>query len=244
MPASRTEIVHLAFTHHRIGIHPRRPYRPRSFDDTTEKRAIEAALEPIHDLSRLGEIDRLRSLGLAYYDRALRPGPHSVRCADRAQELLEQVRIQGLREGQVDSALVHLLSRTNDPRAASYAANAVSDPQAPPAARMPALYFLALHHYQEGNLKAAAGLLRELVQSRRGAADWILLGKCEAAGGNPVAAREAFEKALSIDPRLVATRIDLARLYAQEGQDDLARKHREIARQLEKLMPASQPYQK
>jgi predicted CXXCH cytochrome family protein len=237
MPSSRTEIVHLAFTHHRIGIHPRRPAREGSSADTADERAIEAALEPIHDISRLGEIDRLRSLGLAYYNRALHHGPHSLRCAERAQELLEQVRGQGLREGQVDSALMHLLSRTNDPRALVYAAGALDDKKAPASARMPALYFLALEHFQKGHIEEAAALLHELVQVRRGANDWALLGKCEVSRGNTAAAREAFEKAVSIDPKLVPTQIDLARLYAQEGRHELARKHREIARQLEKLIP-------
>ena len=62
MPTSATEIPHLAFTHHRVGIH-----EPRKATGSPGARPADLAdLEPVLDLSRVGDIDRRRSLGLAY----------------------------------------------------------------------------------------------------------------------------------------------------------------------------------
>src|SRR5262249_19628579 len=99
MPTSATEIVHLAFTNHWIGA------RPHGND---KRETTRAELEPWHDLSRLTELDRQRSLGLAYFAGSLERGPQSNFYRARARELLEGVRDQGLREGLVAAALAQI----------------------------------------------------------------------------------------------------------------------------------------
>ena len=237
MPAAPTEIVHLAFTHHRIGFHG----RPR--DGKAKEPPIDAKLEPVHDLSRWGEVDRVRSLGLAYFERALHRGAHSLICIVRAQELLEHVRSMGLREGQVDAALAHMVSRTNDPAAPVYAASALNDPELPVASRILALSVLAQDHYQKHELNLAVARLHELTGIRRASQDWLLLGNCEAARQDFVKAREAFETAVAINPKLVAAHVALARLYAREGDEEKARRQQELAARMEQILktPAGAP---
>ena len=61
MPASKVEIPHLAFTHHRIAIHPAAAVGVR------EDSPAAAGLEPVLDISRLPTIDKQLLLGLAYW---------------------------------------------------------------------------------------------------------------------------------------------------------------------------------
>jgi len=235
MPKTSTEVVHLAFTHHRIGVHKPSPAGAASPNASREGPGVEAELAPLHDLSRLGEVDRMRSLGLSYFELAQHGGPHSLVCRERARELLEHVRSLGLREGQVDAALAHLVGSTGDPLAPVYAASALEDTSLPAASRALALFILANSHLQKGNADEAARLLHDLMRLRRNSQESTLLGNCEAARGNFAAAREAFERAVSINPRTLPAQYALARLYAQEGNEDQARKHRAIAERMEKF---------
>ena len=54
MPSSQSEVPHVAFTHHRIGIHPRRGAPPAA--------GASEPLIPLSDLSALSDSDRLRTL--------------------------------------------------------------------------------------------------------------------------------------------------------------------------------------
>src|SRR5207247_1312553 len=65
MPRSDTDIPHFAFAHHRIGIHKQRPAADPGPGPAS-------ALRAFLDLSHLGEVDRQRSLGLAYAAVSLR----------------------------------------------------------------------------------------------------------------------------------------------------------------------------
>ena len=57
MPRGPTDIPHLSFTHHRVGIHATEPRH----DKLTES----DRLVPVSDVSGLPELERLRLLGLA-----------------------------------------------------------------------------------------------------------------------------------------------------------------------------------
>src|SRR5205807_1235486 len=64
MPRSPTEIPHLAFSHHRIGVHAPTP-PPRG-------RGAGGELRPFLSLARVGDAERRRSLGLGYLEVANR----------------------------------------------------------------------------------------------------------------------------------------------------------------------------
>src|SRR5262249_37051692 len=70
MPTAPTEIVHFAFTHHRIGIHAKPTQAKPTKVDGVPAAKGPAKLQPFMDLSRFSEIDRIRSVGLAYLEAA------------------------------------------------------------------------------------------------------------------------------------------------------------------------------
>lgn len=241
MPVGPTEIIHLAFTHHRIGIHTPETKKPgqkeperREEDEPPE--SVEH-LEPIHDLARLGEVDRLRGLGLAYYDHAaLQGGPRAEVELERAQALLERVRKRGLHDGQVDAALAQIIQVRGDPLAPVLAAEALNDPLLPADPRSGVLYILANDLYNKGQVDEAVRQMGELLRLRRNATNWILLGNCELKRKNYAAATEAFEQAVSVDPKQIAAHRTLAQLYGVSGKETQARREWAIADRLEKIL--------
>jgi predicted CXXCH cytochrome family protein len=103
MPRSPTEIPHLAFTHHRIGIHkPAAEAPPLS--------ARPGVLRPFLDVSRLGEIDQKRSLGLGYLEAANRE-KDEARIAHYQREalsLMSAARKAGLHDPVLDASLARI----------------------------------------------------------------------------------------------------------------------------------------
>jgi predicted CXXCH cytochrome family protein len=229
MPGVKTEIVHLAFTHHRIGIH-----RPAETSNP-ETEASNSALEPWHDLSRLRDIDRIRSLGLAYYDRSFDPGPHSAFSLNQARHLLEEARFRGLREGQVDGALAQILGQSVPSHAVDLAVTALADPEIPAAARIRALFLLATDHYRQERYAQAIELVDELRRLRRSSSDWALLGYCRLAMDDASAATAAFEKALELNPRMLPVHRELASLYQAAGHTQQAARRLTIGERFSKL---------
>lgn len=238
MPVGPTEIIHLAFTHHRIGIHDREssPENAATAEDTVEE------LEPLHDLSFLGDVDRLRSQGLAWYDHAaLEAGPHVDLELQRAQKSLENVRGSGLRDGQVDAALAQIVRVAGDPRAPGFAAQALSDPLLAADPRSGAISILAHDHYAHGRTDEALEHVHDLLKMRRNSANWILLGNCELQRGDSAAAMAAFEQAVSVDPKLITVHQSLARLYALAGNEEKARRQLAIAVRMSEILKQPVP---
>lgn len=241
MPVGPTEIIHLAFTHHRIGIHAPETKHPGQRNPDRDEEYLPADsvehLEPVHDLSRLGEIDRLRALGLAYFDHAaLAGGPRADVELERAQALLERVRKRGLHDGQVDAALAQIVLLRKDPLAPVLAAEALHDPLLPADPRSGVLSILATDLYNKGELDEAVQQLGELLRLRRNAPNWILLGNCELKRKNYPAATEAFEQAVAVDPKQIAAHRTLAQLYGVAGKETQARREWAIADRLEKIL--------
>jgi hypothetical protein len=228
MPGAPTEIVHLAFTHHRIGIHEGRE-PPVNENSTTSE------LEPWHDLSRVADVDRRRLLGLAWFSRSLEHGANSQYCVDRASELLEDVRDQGLEDGLVAAALAAIAVRTPGRPAIEFASEALADAGLPATARIGVLYLLAVDHYQNQRLDRAVELLEELTRLRRSSADWALLGICEQARHDSQAATAAFEKAVAINPQQASLHEELARLYDAAGDVDKATFRRRIGKRIQEI---------
>ncbi|TXT28247.1 MAG: hypothetical protein FD138_2619 [Planctomycetota bacterium] len=222
MPAAPTDIVHFAFTHHRIGIHNEEPLQNQKLRSPVRQ------LKPWHDLSRLSEIDSRRSLGLAYFDHGSDGGPDSKYCFEQSIRLLEDVHERGLREGNLTSALSQMLSQSQRSKAARYASEALEDPEILAISKVQALYVLAADHYQNGRPKQAIVLVTQLTRLRRAAADWALLGYCEQSLGHTDAAISAFEKSVEINPRLLPIHRELVRLYLACGISDKADRQRRI----------------
>lgn len=219
MPASPTEIPHLAFTHHRIGIHGQRPAPPGALGP--------GVLEPFLDLSRLSAIDQKRSLGLGYLEVANLTRDPSIADHYRrhALDLLGGVHKAGLRDPAMEVSLARLRFDVKLPEVESLAARALEDPELAGQDRCNALFLLADGHARRKEYKEALPLALELIKLRRHPTDWILLAHCREKLGDAAGTVAAHEQAVRIDPRKWELQQHLADHFRRHGDGKKAEWH-------------------
>jgi predicted CXXCH cytochrome family protein len=224
MPRSATEIPHLAFTHHRIGVHDRTP----AADGGPAPAGAE--LRPFLDLSRLSDVDQKRSLGLGYLEAANRESdPARAAFREQALGLLSEARAAGLRDPALDAALARLRFDLGLGEILPYAESALAQPGLAGQDRCNALFLRADAQAGAGQHEDAVAALRELTGLRRHALDWLLLADCEKALGDRAAADEAMAMAVRIDPRLWKVHRYLAEEYRRQGDPERAAWHQQRA---------------
>lgn len=237
MPSSPTDIPHMAFTHHRIGIH-----NASLSGDVVREDESTVELEPLYDLSFLSRLDRERSRGLAYFDLSRRA--KSRRQADaqmrRVYDRLLQVRREGVHDGQVDTALAQIIWRQDPQAAASFADSALKDESLPSIARVNALYALATSYLAQRRVEEALEVLQELTQLRRHAADWSLMGECYFALKDISEGVRALEEAVQIDSNLLEVHTLLAQHYERTGDTNRAERCRALAKGITAAISRSQ----
>jgi hypothetical protein len=223
MPQTPTEITHLAFTHHRIGLHASAPSEDRP--------ETEVKLRSFYDLSQVSELDRTRSLGLAYLQAAEAASDEALskRYRDQAFELVSSAYDAGLPDALLDVALARLYFDRHDVSAMGYAETALADPKLTGLDRCNALSVLANVLIKQGRTSQAADTLRQLVEARRQPADWLLLAQCEQLLGHPDAAEQAMMKAVQINPRLHGVHQQFAEFYRRLGNRERAQWHEQRA---------------
>jgi hypothetical protein len=223
MPTSPTEVPHLAFTHHRIGLHPDR--KQPSLDPS--ERSDDDLVQPFHNLSRLGAIDRERSLGIAYLQLgSVQHDPHR-RESFRSQGvlLLSRAKTAGLDDALVDSNLCRLSFGQEPGHVVSQARQALAHTDLPALDRCDVLYILADAYSRQGKYDDAIAVLHDLNRLRRHAPYWLLLGRCQEARGNRDEAMKAYEEAVAINPTLGQVRQQLASCYRAKGDQARADYH-------------------
>jgi hypothetical protein len=227
MPSAPTEIPHLAFTHHRIGVHGGRAAAP---PELAWGPAAPAVLRSFLDLSRLSDLDRKRSLGLGYLEVAnrKRDGAATGKYRTKALALLSGVRAAGLHDPAVDAALARLHFDLELGEAALYASGALAHPDLAGQDRCNALFLAADAHARQGRHREAITLLVELTRLRRHPVDWLLLADCRQALGDPTAV-EALAQAVRINPRLWRVHERLADHYRRQGDAGKAEWHQQRA---------------
>ncbi len=226
MPQSDTEVPHVSFTHHRIGLH--KPGKKAG----TEQAPV---LVSTHDLAHLSSLDRERCLGLAYQILRRKPEYSSYAGEFRERERLhlETAYQGGLRDAETLIALADLSWRQDRNRARDYAREGLAANDLSPKARVMALMVLAYSDFQNGNDPEAFLELEELVQRRRLSEDWRLLGALTLRLKTPDEAISAFQKALEIRPYRAANHIGIAEAYSRLGKHELAEEHREKSKWLQ-----------
>jgi tetratricopeptide (TPR) repeat protein len=224
MPRSPTEIPHLAFTHHRIGVHDGQ-LAPSG------RGAGRGELRPFLELTRLRDAHRKRSLGLGYLEVANRE-KEPLLAADyreRALELMTEARSAGVRDAVLDVGLARLRFDLRRGDVLSLARDALAHADLAGQDRCTALFLLADAESGRGCHAEAVVALRELTRLRRHAVDWLLLADCERALGHRDAADAALTTAVRINPRLWKVHQYLADQYARQGDADRAAWHRQRA---------------
>jgi tetratricopeptide (TPR) repeat protein len=211
MPREPTEIPHLAFTHHRIGIHNR---------STGTEQAREATdLHSFYTELTSDDVEQKRSLGLAYVQAAEAERDVSIgaQYRDRALNLLTSAQDAGFRDPLLDAALARLYFERQQLEAPFYAESALADPGLDGLDRCNALAVLANVRAKQRRFPEALGALRQLTQARRHAVDWLLVAECEQALGNAAAAEKAMLNSVQINPRLWEVHKQLAEYYRLQG---------------------------
>jgi predicted CXXCH cytochrome family protein len=221
MPRSPTEIPHLAFTHHRIGVH-------KLAAETPPASVRPGVLRAFLDLSRFGEVDRKRSLGLGYLEAANREKDeaHLVHYQRQSLALLSGVRKAGRRDPALDAALARLHFDLGRDGVRTHAESALAHADLAGQDRCNVLFMLAEGEQRRGRHAEAAVRLRELTKLRRHPADWLMLADCEKSLGNEAAMIEALTTAVRINPRLWKIHAFLAEDSQRRGDVERAAWHR------------------
>jgi tetratricopeptide (TPR) repeat protein len=217
----------VAFTHHHIGIHERRPT-----GDVEASSRQPAELAPLDDISGLPEIEQVRNLGMAYYGMSQRAGdPQSARYFQlRARQLLASVRKAGMHDSEVTAALsrLYLMDRAAE-EGVRLAREALRSEDLDSKARVNSLFAVALHGFETRQWSSAQIALDELVSLRRLAGDWDLRGVCRSQTGDLQGALSDLQQAAAINPFLPGIRLNLAAVYEQRGDASSAERERSIA---------------
>jgi hypothetical protein len=225
MPRSPTDIPHLAFTHHRVGIY-REP--PVSHDDPP-KEVVE--LQPFGPLPALSAIDRQLALGEAYRLLPLRSkyGVNKEEYQRRAFELLSAVHDAGLADGDLEAGLAQLCADLKAGNALKHAERALTFPDLAGQSRCDALFVKAHKLAERGEHADAVAALREVTQLRRYTFDWLYLANFLRILGDDAAAHDALEMAVRINPRQWDAHRYLAEHYRQLGDAERAAWHQRRA---------------
>ncbi len=223
MPRGDTDIPHIAFTHHRIGLHGGKP--PPVGGKAPE-------LVATQEMSNLSQLDRQRNLGLAYAEVYRNPQYSSF--ADtfrkRARENLEAAYAAGMRDAEAMSQLAEIYTTTNDfSRANVLAKEVLALNESSTSTRARSLLVLADTERQFGELTLAIAHLEEATRLRRSDDNWRLLGLSYLENGQRDKALPALQRALSIRPFQPDTHFGLAEIYKHQGNIPLYNEHRERA---------------
>lgn len=224
MPRSPTEIPHLAFTHHRIGIHD----KPAAAGDPDQDHAGFGVLKPFLNLPRLKGIEEKRSLGLGYLEAANRQKDEHVamRYRELSLSLLTEARGAGLRDGALDASLARLrFDMELDDGVLELAQNALALGNLDGQDHCNALFLTADALARQGRRGEALPFLETLGGLRRHSTQWLLRADCERAAGNPAAAIVSLETAVRINPRLWKVHQSLADYYRRAGDRQRAEWH-------------------
>jgi tetratricopeptide (TPR) repeat protein len=220
MPRGKTDIPHVSFTHHRIGVHKPNPAA-----------ASPAAphLTPTESIAHLAPIDQKRNLGLAYVYAKRQPeyAKYAGPFTNRARELLLEVYAEGLRDdAETLAALANLFLPIDPERSRAFAREALQAKALTDEPRANALVLLAAAEMRDRKFESATDLLKELVSLRRSGEDWAMLGISYQMRKMPREAVPAFEKALAIRPNQPPIQFKLAEAYHDLGDDQRAQDHR------------------
>lgn len=226
MPKSETEIPHLTFTHHRIGIH----------DDSVQQKTAPQDLElvPFGDVSRLSPSDLQRCLGVALARPEKNLGPLAL---EQAMKNLTEVESLGMQDAQVLSSLAYAYWTQGNPQALKYAEQSLNANDLDKDTRTNALIVLGDMRLQQGSFSKAEAAFQELTKLRSRFTDWQMLGVCRSLQNRSADAIVAFQKAIEMQPGSIDVHSLLADELQKIGSLELSAQHRNIATRLEQLRP-------
>lgn len=241
MPARPTNVAHAALHHHRIDVHPE-SYAAASMQPPAESAeqheadrgegaaATDVRLRPIVPDDSLPQWQQKRRWALAMHSLMLHHGNMQglEEAMASAQRTLLELHRQGRDDPSVQSVLALDYLRAGDRATAAKLARRVlrQVPQTS-GSGIGATDVLSQVALARRDNAAARARFAELTRSRFVIADHYMLGLCERNAGNTEAAVAALERALTLDPTLVAAHQLLAAILESAGHAERAAAHRQ-----------------
>lgn len=229
MPRGKTDIPHLAFTHHRIGFH------------STEQPAGQRPSSPLPDLvadgslDHLSKADQLRCLGLAYVEVSEKQSTAAAAqaCRETGRKSLQQAHELGVRDAVTLATLAGLaMERGEQALAVSLARASLSEPNADSGGHENARFVLANAYLELNDFASAESELLALVKNRRRVEDWLVLAEVREKRGNTAGALEAVRAAEHLNPFQPDVQRLLFHHLMRAGQTADAERHRRIEQRL------------
>jgi predicted CXXCH cytochrome family protein len=188
MPQVPTDIPHIAFTHHRIGIHAEPAEGPPHPADD---------LEPLLALEDWLPDEQRRAQALAYLE--VSPSALARPVTSEAISLLTALSRADPNDSAIAAALARVFWEVRPAEAIPFAERALAS-GAQAKDRTNALFVAGSLYLQRGDAVRAQAALDELVTLRRNSEDWLLLGHCRWLTGDRTGSIAALEQALAINP--------------------------------------------
>ncbi|MDA1229385.1 MAG: hypothetical protein O2856_01300 [Planctomycetota bacterium] len=230
MPQVETDIPHIAFTHHRIGIH-------KATTSAPIVNPVAWQLVPDGDISQVTVAEQRRCLGLAYTELADKQAnpDFALDYRTRAMQLLRA--IEGTQEFQEDGDLFGALARfawdEQKPLVAlKYASRAMNSTFISDGARVNSLLIAGDSYLQLRESENAIAQLERLVKLRRRSQDWLLLGIARYQCGQKATGIEAVRHAVEIQPFRADLHMTLSDMFKDSGKNDESDVHRRLAASL------------
>ena len=195
MPRSDTELPHMTFHHHRIGLHETVPGTGISSREA-------ATLVPLFSGVSYSERDQKRNLGIAYIALSQRDEgqEHARQYVNKGVAMLRECWKAGLRDVELARNLAEVSLASGSGDGEQFARFVLAQEQVTGKQRVSALLVMTTGHLKKQDYAAAVERMREVTRLRRNADDWEYLGQYELALGNRERAIEATNKAIEIDP--------------------------------------------
>jgi len=235
MPQSPTDIPHIAFTQHRIGIHK------RTGESETDPLAVIDSAEALDELVpwSVGRIDqrqqdRLRALAYYEYSTQLADPAKAKRYQQLAKDGLEALLEKGEPDSGIDAALARII-RLDNPETAKHAAlHALSQKDIDDSTKVNMLFLLCETSIRLKQYEDALQVVQDLSQLRRHSEDYYLKAVALIELAREEEAIEALQTAAAINPFRADVQLALARAYRQSGDSETADKHDRHAAKLKK----------
>jgi tetratricopeptide (TPR) repeat protein len=242
MPRGPTDIPHLSFADHRVGVHAAR---------ADDKLAASDQLVPAADVSHLPEHERQRLFGLANDEFAgklaggftdeTRHDPFHRQLSrvfhDRARRSLEGARSRGLRDPEVEAFFSRLYWRKDPDRCIEHAEAALRSPHVSRDARKAALYNLGSSLFDQREYERAFPYLEELALSERSEISLMLLAICQQKKDNLAEAVRLINQAILVSPDRADLHDHLASICRKTGKAREAEYHSQRAALLRRKVP-------
>jgi predicted CXXCH cytochrome family protein len=193
MPTAKTEVQHVAFTHHRIGIHSA---------DESMGHSSGVKLSAWNQNSNLSPLDQELALGLAYAQLARLKPDRAILYNDKAIRILMKVQAAGLKYPTLDAVLARLAFENGRRDAQALADQVLNSSDVRPEDRCVSLFVAAATRLGANKTTEALPHIKELIKLRRNAMDWAMLAEAEKRLGNSEASRNALDEAYRISPAM------------------------------------------